>query len=162
MFCLHVCLSTSYLSSASGGQKRIPDSIELESQPVVSCNVGAGNWTQVLWKSSQCSWIIYPAPVLMFLKYRSPRYSQGCLCREGVIWECWFLVILFLVFYQLWTSMGNTFNSVKIDTPIEDTKYVSRWQLPNLGIQSLYSRMPSTANEERMRPAKLLAYVCDF
>ncbi|ERE70423.1 hippyragranin [Cricetulus griseus] len=34
---------------------RMPDPLELESQTVVSCRVGAGNRTRVLWKSSkQC------------------------------------------------------------------------------------------------------------
>ena len=36
-----------------GGQKMDP--LELELRVAVSCNVGAGNLTQVLWRSSQCS-----------------------------------------------------------------------------------------------------------
>ena len=34
---------------------RAPDPQELELQMVVSCRVGAGNQTQVLWKSNQLS-----------------------------------------------------------------------------------------------------------
>jgi hypothetical protein len=32
---------------------RVSDPMELELQSVVSCHVGAGNWTQDLWKSGQ-------------------------------------------------------------------------------------------------------------
>jgi hypothetical protein len=34
---------------------RVTDSLKLEIQIAVSCHVGAGNQTLVLWKSSQCS-----------------------------------------------------------------------------------------------------------
>ena len=36
-------------------QKRVLDPLELELQMGVSHHVGAGNWTEVLYKSSQCS-----------------------------------------------------------------------------------------------------------
>ena len=42
-------------TSAPGGQKQVSNSLELELQMVVSCHVGAGNLTQVLWKMNQCS-----------------------------------------------------------------------------------------------------------
>ena len=32
----------------------------------MSCHVGAGNWTQILWRNSQCSWVIFPAPGIFF------------------------------------------------------------------------------------------------
>jgi hypothetical protein len=36
----------------------VPDPVELESQMVVSSHVGAGNQTQVLWKTSQYSFFV--------------------------------------------------------------------------------------------------------
>ena len=36
------------------GQKRASDPVEPDLETAVSCSVGAGNQTQVLWKSSQC------------------------------------------------------------------------------------------------------------
>ena len=45
----------------------LSDPLDLElSNTVVSCHVGAGNWAQVLWKNSQCSWVIFPAPGIFF------------------------------------------------------------------------------------------------
>ena len=38
-----------------GGQKRVSDPLKLELQVVVSHLVGAGNQTQVLYKSNKCS-----------------------------------------------------------------------------------------------------------
>lgn len=70
MFCLHICLSAPYASSASGGQERTSDSLELESRPVVSCNVGAGIELGSLDRAASACKYIYPAPVLMFLEYR--------------------------------------------------------------------------------------------
>ena len=55
MFCLCVCLCASCLPSTVGDQKRMSDPLELALQMVVSSHVGAGNPTQILWKSSQCS-----------------------------------------------------------------------------------------------------------
>ena len=40
--CMYVCV-------------RVLDPLELELQTGVSCLVGAGNWTQVIWKGSECS-----------------------------------------------------------------------------------------------------------
>lgn len=42
MFCLHVYCGFTCVSDAGGGQKRVLDHLELESQTVVSCLVGAG------------------------------------------------------------------------------------------------------------------------
>jgi len=55
MFCLHIYLYTKYVAGAHGGQKRTSDPSKLELQVVVSHHVVAGNWTQNLWKSNQCS-----------------------------------------------------------------------------------------------------------
>lgn len=46
--CLNECLSLYHTCSACGGQKRSSDTLGLELQTVVSCPVGARNWTQVL------------------------------------------------------------------------------------------------------------------
>jgi hypothetical protein len=54
VFCLGVCLLCVCMPGALGGQKRLPHPPELHLQTFVSHHVGAGNWTQVLWKSSQC------------------------------------------------------------------------------------------------------------
>ena len=42
VFCLHVCCGIMYVPDAGGGQKRVLDHLELESQTVVSCRVGPG------------------------------------------------------------------------------------------------------------------------
>jgi hypothetical protein len=42
---MHACVSQS--------QKRALDQLELELKTVVSCHVGAGNQTRILWQSSQ-------------------------------------------------------------------------------------------------------------
>ena len=49
--CLHVYLMYAVLID----QKRALDLLELDLQRVVSCFVGAGNQTLVLYKSNQCS-----------------------------------------------------------------------------------------------------------
>lgn len=43
---------------------KVLDLLKLELQMVVSRNVGTGNWTQVLWKSTtdRNQWAISPAP----------------------------------------------------------------------------------------------------
>ena len=46
--CVHICLCTSCVFGACGGQKRALDALELELQMVVSHHMGAGNQTQVL------------------------------------------------------------------------------------------------------------------
>lgn len=45
----------SRVCSAHQDQKRVSDPLYLELQIGVSLHVGAGDLTQVLWKSSQCS-----------------------------------------------------------------------------------------------------------
>lgn len=57
---MHVCVSTCVYvchahAVASRDQKRASDCPELELQGVVSCLTGAGNQTQVLFKSSELS-----------------------------------------------------------------------------------------------------------
>ena len=50
---MYVC--TLHVCSASGGQKRTSDPLELELQMFVSCHVGAGNEIWFICKGSQCS-----------------------------------------------------------------------------------------------------------
>jgi uncharacterized protein YybS (DUF2232 family) len=47
---------------------RVSDPLKQELQIVGSCHVGAGNWTQVLWESSNPLnlWAIFPATPLWF------------------------------------------------------------------------------------------------
>jgi hypothetical protein len=48
MFWLHACLCITWTPGTYRGQKRALDSLELELQMVVSCLVGARNWTLAL------------------------------------------------------------------------------------------------------------------
>lgn len=50
--------NTQYLCMVHGGQKRVPNSLKLELQMIVSCYVGPGNWTCVLCKRIQCSQLL--------------------------------------------------------------------------------------------------------
>lgn len=45
--CKYVCLCTTCMSGAHGGQK-VSDPLELESQMLVSCHMGSGNGTWIL------------------------------------------------------------------------------------------------------------------
>lgn len=51
-----------YLLNALRGQKRPPNPLVLELQRIMSYHVCSGNQNQVVWKSSQCSWLLsHPA-----------------------------------------------------------------------------------------------------
>lgn len=50
---MYVCVAC--VCRAQGDQKKVLGPLELEFQEVVSFYAGAGNWTQILFKSSQCS-----------------------------------------------------------------------------------------------------------
>lgn len=52
MFSLYECLCTTCVSGAQAGQSRVPHTLELEFQMVVSHHLGAGGLTQVLCKNS--------------------------------------------------------------------------------------------------------------
>lgn len=54
VFCQHVCMCTTYMPGTCRGQKRALDFLELELWMVEICQVGPGNWTWDLWKSSKC------------------------------------------------------------------------------------------------------------
>lgn len=51
---IFVCMYTyvPQVSIALRGQEKVLGPLELDLQMVVSCHVGAGNWTRVLWKSA--------------------------------------------------------------------------------------------------------------
>jgi len=51
-FGLYVCLQIKCVSGTLRDQKRVLDPLRLELQMVASPDMGAGNWTQVLWESS--------------------------------------------------------------------------------------------------------------
>ena len=53
--CRYVCMCPMHMFGGLRGQKKAWDSLELELQMLVSCHVGAGNQTWILWKNSQCS-----------------------------------------------------------------------------------------------------------
>lgn len=55
VFYLNICVHTTCIPTATGGQMRAPDTLELESQMVVTHHMGAGNRNQVFCKSSQYS-----------------------------------------------------------------------------------------------------------
>lgn len=52
---LHVYMCAIWVSDASGGQKRVLDSLELKSQRIVGHYMAAGNWTGIFCKNSQFS-----------------------------------------------------------------------------------------------------------
>lgn len=49
------CVYVPHACHAWGGQQRASDSQNLEWQMFVGWTIDAGNWTQVVWKRSQCS-----------------------------------------------------------------------------------------------------------
>lgn len=60
--CLHVCMWILCMPVACGGQKGVWDTQQLELQMLMSLHEGAGDETQVLCESSQCS--LTPEPCL--------------------------------------------------------------------------------------------------
>ena len=72
VFCLHVCLYTPHMHGAHRGQKEGIRSLGTGVTDVVS-HMSAGNWTWVLWKSSQHS------------KYCATSPAPMCVWEEG--WE---------------------------------------------------------------------------
>lgn len=75
----NVCLCTTFVSSAQGGQKRVPDTLELGLQEAVSHHVGPGHWTWNLWKSSQ--------PALLSTELQ-PLHNFGWTL-DIVVFQCW-------------------------------------------------------------------------
>lgn len=56
----------------------------LELQTVMSCHLGAGNWTHVLWKSSQCSQLLshLPSSLVCFLNHQFGVHNSLFLARS--------------------------------------------------------------------------------
>lgn len=55
VFCLHVCIGTTYMPNTRGSQKRALYLLRLELQTFLSHPTDSGNWTQDFWKIRQCS-----------------------------------------------------------------------------------------------------------
>lgn len=70
-----------------GGQKRTPDPLELERQATVSLRVDAGKRTQVLCKSSQCSFLwSLSGPLLGFWSSSIPKVKILMFYLKEYIW----------------------------------------------------------------------------
>ena len=54
-FCLRAYPYILFILDAQGGSRKASDRQGLELKMLVSCHVGAGHLTQVLWKVSHCS-----------------------------------------------------------------------------------------------------------
>lgn len=52
LFCLFVCLLTTCMPGDWGDEKKSLYPLELDLQMVVTCQMGAGTWTQVLWEAA--------------------------------------------------------------------------------------------------------------
>lgn len=52
VFCLHICICATCVLNVPGEQKWVSDPLELKSQVVSSCHVGAQHGTQLFCKSS--------------------------------------------------------------------------------------------------------------
>lgn len=123
VFCLYVCLSI-----PSGGQKRTSDSQNWSHR-----QLWAATWVlRIECKSFEravsvlSSWIIFPALVLTFSKYRKEGVHRNHLCRVGLIRDCSFLVYPFLPFNQFWASMSNAFQfNEKWNCPMETMQNIT-------------------------------------
>lgn len=52
------CISVFHMPGTCEGQKRVSVVLDLELQMVISCHLGAGNWTWVHCKNSKCSYLL--------------------------------------------------------------------------------------------------------
>lgn len=103
--CIYDC-AIYMLPPTFGDQNRTLDPLELELEVVPGHYVGAGNWTQVPWKSSQCSWppshLFSPSTLFLrqdlWLKLVT-QWAPGnlpisvsqlwdCTCMLGFLHEC--------------------------------------------------------------------------
>jgi hypothetical protein len=73
--CLHM---QQCVCSACRGQKRVSDPLGLEFQTVVSCLVGAGNWTWVLWSAV--------GALNHWAKFLNEYILNFGVFRENVLW----------------------------------------------------------------------------
>lgn len=68
MFFLYICLYTIRMPSAQRGQRGVLDSLELESQVVISHHMDAGYGTCVLWEKPLNWWAFSPVSRSVFKK----------------------------------------------------------------------------------------------
>lgn len=77
VFCLQLCMCTTGMPGALGGQKKALGPEELELWRVVNYHMGSGNGILFFWKSIQCSPTESPPqPLIMFLESVSERRSR--------------------------------------------------------------------------------------
>lgn len=76
MFCLCVCVWC--MPDSKGGQKRMPDPVELESQMVVSHRVGPGNQTWVFLKNKR-TYLTTASPLQLSMFYFLLTCLSVCL-----------------------------------------------------------------------------------
>lgn len=65
------------------GQKMVSDPLELELQTVMSFQLGAGNRSQVLWKSSQCSLLTLGPP----FRFSSSTLKIKTASQKQTLWD---------------------------------------------------------------------------
>ena len=80
-----LCVCIMHVPGAHGGQNRASDLLELELQTVVRHHTGAGNRTQVLCKSSQCSKPLshFSSPlffIILLIYFIFFTYLNVCVC----------------------------------------------------------------------------------
>ena len=87
MLCLYAWMCATWESGALGDQSRTLNSLELESQMVMSHLVGAGNQTCILWKSSESSLTVEPSlqPPFLWLSSSSIPHSSHPFCRTSML-----------------------------------------------------------------------------
>ena len=81
LFCLHVCLCTTWVPGAHGRPKKVLDHQELELPVSGSCHMGAGDQTWLLWKGSQClnRWATSPSLAMHFHTHSVPAQKPVTL-----------------------------------------------------------------------------------
>lgn len=102
-----------WIPGALRGQKSVSYPLKSELQTVESCRVGPGNWTSILWKSSQSSWLLHclSSHLLFLVKlfFLLAKWFEIKLLRE-MIWIFFmalkissgtYLATCFLKFYVL-------------------------------------------------------------
>lgn len=77
--CVYRCVPYACLVPEAVGIRKASDSLEPESQTVVSLHVGSGNWTQVLCESSKCFLTAEPSLPLIF----QPPFPALCWDPEN-------------------------------------------------------------------------------
>lgn len=89
------CISVFHMPGTCEGQKRVSVVLGLELQMVISCHLGAGNWTWVHCKNSKCSYLLAhpsspsrPAFYLWFfniLPLSSYKITVPCKILKGIL-----------------------------------------------------------------------------